>query len=262
MLIFGHKLIKPLLACLLAIFPTKNLQEDFTLNSPTLLEEKWNRVFSFLVHTYTEYYLHQLVHPIRTFPKRIRGSTSLLLPSFAGAALLQLSQISLKKTLKEKSKEKQKGKSWCYFRCLDEVRCRKKVSSTEATEMSPTRGHASAVQGDIVNYVDDRPTEASRLVRSDESFCVFLLPSSSSSYDHSSITQPTSPIRSQCLALCADCRATLLFLTAQNFVSSSASWAHWSAVSCIRWVISCASRLWQNCVCELFPTGCMWLRHK
>lgn len=52
--------------------------------------------------------------------------------------------------------------------------------------MSPTRGHASAIQADIVNYIDDRPPEASRLVRSDESFCVFLLPSSSSSYDHSS----------------------------------------------------------------------------
>lgn len=110
----------------------------------------------------------------------------IIVASFEGAALLQLSQISLKKTWREKSKEKEKGRVDVVVVLWTKFVVERKYRQQRQQKCHRPGDTRRLFKELVVNYVDDRPPEASRLVRSDESFYVFLLPSSSSSYDHSS----------------------------------------------------------------------------
>ena len=102
----------------------------------------------------------------------------IIVTSFEGAALLQLSQISLKKTSREKSKEKEKGRVDVVVVVWTKFVVERKYRQQRQPKCHRPGDTRRLFKELVVNYVDDRPPEASRLVRSDESFYLFRLPSS------------------------------------------------------------------------------------
>ena len=118
----------------------------------------------------------------------------IIVTSFEGAALLQLSQISLKKTSREKSKEKEKGRVDVVVVVWTKFVVERKYRQQRQPKCHRPGDTRRLFKELVVNYVDDRPPEASRLVRSDESFYLFRLPSSFFILlIWSFLIQPTSP---------------------------------------------------------------------